>query len=180
MKNVFLFLTAVLIPVGVFAGPSEPFNMSIAPDIAIYGRTTTIEGVTLSIWGENPQTSLALGIVNGCTGDSAGLNAGLLVNYADHYKGVQWAPVNYTQHDSVGWDNGFINYTEKMMSGLLTGVVNVSAQLKGVQFGFINYVDTTDDGVQIGIINIIRSNRDWFGDLSSGLAPVMIFVNWGM
>jgi len=180
MKNIFVCLAIALIQFSILAGPTKPFNMSITPDAAIYGRTTTIEGFTLSIWGENPQTSFALGIVNGFVGDSAGLGAALFINYADYYKGVQWAPVNYTKHDSLGWNNGFINYTDRLMTGLATGMVNFSQRLKGVQFGLVNYVDTTDAGVQFGLINIIQSNRNWFSDLPNGLAPVMIFVNWGM
>jgi hypothetical protein len=179
MKKICVCLAAALISFGVL-GDTKPFNISITPDMAIYGRTTTIEGVTLSIWGENPQTSLALGIINGSVGDSAGLDWALILNYADDYKGVQWAPINYTKHDSLGWDGGFINYTGGLMTGLLTGAVNVSQKLRGVQFGFVNYVETTDAGVQIGFINIIRSNRQWFANLPTELAPVMIFVNWGM
>lgn len=179
MKKICACLALCLISFGVFAD-TKPFNASITPDMAIYSRTTTIEGVTLSIWGENPQTSLALGIVNGSVGNSAGLDWALFVNYADNYKGVQWAPVNYASHDSLGWDAGFINYAGGLMTGLATGAVNVTQRLWGVQFGFINYVKTTDAGFQLGFINIIQSNRKWFSNFPREFAPVMIFVNWGM
>jgi len=165
--------------IGAFAD-TKPFNISIVPDVAIYNRTTTIDGVTLSIWGENPQTSLALGIVNGSVGNSAGLDWALLLNYAENYKGVQWAPVNYNGHDSLGWDGGFINYADGLMTGLATGAVNFSKQLLGVQFGLVNYVGTTDAGFQVGLINIIESNREWFSNFPNEFAPVMIFVNWSL
>lgn len=179
MKKQWICFVAALIACSALAD-TKPFNMSVTPDMAIYRRTTTIEGVTLSVWGENPQSSLALGIANGSTGKSAGLDAALLLNYAEYYNGVKFAPLNYTRHDFIGWDSGFINWVDRSATGLSTGMMNFTHQLKGVQFGFINYVDETHAGFQIGLINIIRSNQNWFSDLPTGFAPVMIFVNWGM
>ncbi|MFA6293527.1 MAG: hypothetical protein WC637_17205, partial [Victivallales bacterium] len=153
MKKLIVCLTAVLVSIGAIAETkqlamtqTEPFNLSITPDIAIYKRTVTIEGVTLSIWGENPQTSLALGIVNGSVGHSAGLDWGFILNYADNYDGVKWALVNYTKKDALGWDGGFVNFTEGLATGLLTGVVNYANRLKGVEFGLVNYVEKADTG----------------------------------
>ncbi len=184
MKKLIVCLAAVLVSIGAMAETkslattdTKPFNLSITPDIAIYGRNVMIEGLTLSIWGENQQTSLALGIVNGTTGNSAGLDWGC-VNYAENYKGVKWSFVNYTKQNTLGWDAGFVNYTGGTMRGLYTGAVNYVDHLKGLEFGFINYVDNSDTGFQIGIINIIHNNKSWFSDLPNSLAPVMIFVNW--
>ena len=185
MKKLILCLTAVLVSTGVMAETkllamteTEAFNLSITPDVAVYNRNVTIEGVTLSIWGENPQKSLALGIVNGSTGNSAGLDWGFILNYADNYKGVKWGLVNYTKRDALGWDAGFVNYTSGTVRGLYTGVVNYVDRLKGIEFGLINYVDKSDAGFQIGIINIIGNNNTWFSDLPNSLAPGMILVNW--
>jgi hypothetical protein len=141
---------------------SEPIQLSLTPDIAVYDRSETIEGLTLSIWGENPQTSLALGFVNGSTGQSAGLSWAFFLNYADDYKGVQWAAVNYTKGDFLGWQGGFVNYAGK---------------LTGLQLGFVNYAETAKTGVQIGIVNLMPHNA-WFSELPDELAPGMIFINW--
>lgn len=177
MKTLLAGLATVLISAGAMAGP-KPFNLSLTPDIAVYDRSETIEGVTLSIWGENPQTSLALGIANGSTGQSAGLSWALILNYADDYKGIQWAPINYTQGDFLGWQGGFVNYTAGSMKGLQSGVVNYAGRTTGLQFGFVNYAVDADAGVQIGLVNIIRQNTRWFGGLPEELAPAMILVNW--
>lgn len=160
------------------AGQTKPFNLSITPDMAVYNRLTNIEGVTLSIWGENPQKSLAFGIINGTTGQSAGLNWSFILNYNDNYKGVQWSMINYSKQESFGWDAGLIDYTGNVMTGLVTGLVNYAGRLRGLQFGLVNYVKDTDTGVQIGLINIIRTNTGWFSDLPNSLAPVMILANW--
>ena len=177
MKKLLACLVIVLAST-VARAESRPFNLSLTPDIAVYDRSETIEGLTLSVWGENPQTSLALGIANGAPGDSAGLSWALVLNYADNYKGIQWAPINYTKGDFLGWQGGFVNYTAGAMKGLQSGVVNYAGGVTGLQFGFVNFADDADAGVQIGLVNVIRENTSWFKELPEQLAPGMILVNW--
>jgi hypothetical protein len=177
MKRLPVMLVAVMVASGAMA-ESKLLQLSLTPDIAIFNRSETIEGLTLSIWGENPQSALALGIVNGSTGQSAGLSLGLLLNYAENYKGVQWAPINYTKGDFLGWQSGFVNYTGGLMKGLQTGTVNYAGRLTGLQLGVVNYAATAEAGVQIGLVNIIPQNQ-WFTALPDELAPGMVFVNWG-
>jgi hypothetical protein len=183
MKKILACIATVLISISAMA-ENRPFNLSLTPDVAIYPRTDTIEGLTLSIWGENQQTSLALGIANGSVAQSYGVSLGIL-NYADNYTGLQWGLVNYTKHDSTGWQGGFlfglvvsgVNYTGDTMKGLYTGVVNYSGKLSGLELGLVNYTDDAS-GVQIGLVNIVGRNKSWFGELPNELAPVMILVNW--
>lgn len=175
MKKTMTALAMILTTASALA--VQPIQLSLTPDIALFDRTERIEGLTLSLWGENPQTALALGIVNGSTGQSAGLSWAFLLNYADDYKGVQWAPVNYTKGDFLGWQAGIVNYTGGAMKGLQTGTVNYAGRLTGLQLGLVNFAETAENGVQIGLINIIPENR-WFTGLPNELAPGMIFVNW--
>ena len=155
----------------------RPINLSITPDVALFNSHERINGLTLSIWGENPQSSLALGIVNGSSGNSAGLSLAFFINYADNYKGFLLAPVNYVQGDFLGWQSGLVNYTDGTMKGLQTGIFNYAGKLTGLQLGFVNYAETAESGVQIGLLNMIPEN-EWFSDLPDGFAPGMIFVNW--
>jgi len=166
-----------LMAVTAAVAQTAPLQVSITPDNAMCERTTRIEGLTIGIWSENPQTALALGIVNGSTGQSAGLSWAFLLNYSENYKGIQWAPVNYTSGDYLGWQGGMVNYTAGSMKGLQTGALNYAGKLTGVQFGWINYAETSETGVQIGLINLIPTN-EWFTRLPNELAPGMIFVNW--
>jgi len=183
MKKLLIVLASVLVASGATA-KTKPFNASLTPNIAVYDRNEMIEGLTLSIWGENPQTSLALGLVNGTIGQSAGLSLGLL-NYAGSYKGLQWGLVNYTTDNFSGWQGGFVlgiivsalNYTGGDMKGLQTGLVNYANNLTGLQIGLFNYAETIDDGVQIGLLNIMPRN-EWFTNLPDELTPGMILVNW--
>ena len=176
MKRLLAVLAGVLIAAGAVAG-NAPIQLSLTPDIALYDRSETIEGLCLSIWGENPQRALALGIVNGSTGHSAGLSLGLILNYADNYRGLQWAPVNYTKGDFLGWQAGLVNYTDGLMKGLQTGVVNYAGRLTGLQLGLVNYAATAETGVQLGLVNLIPQNA-WFTALPDELAPGMIIINW--
>ena len=183
MKRLLIVLAGLLIAGGAMA-QTKPFNASITPDYSVYGRNVMIEGLTLSIWGENQQKSLAIGFVNGSTGQSAGLSVGFL-NYAENYKGLQWGLVNYTTGDVSGWQGGFVfgiaisalNYTGGDMRGLQTGVVNYAGKLTGLQIGVVNYAETAKSGVQIGLVNIMPENA-WFTNLPDELAPGMIIVNW--
>ncbi|MFA7368064.1 MAG: hypothetical protein WC334_00320 [Kiritimatiellales bacterium] len=183
MKKLLAIVISAMVAGGA-AAETRPFNLSLVPDTAVYNRTERIEGLTLSIWGENPQTALAVGIVNGSTGASAGLSLGVL-NYAGSYRGVQWGLVNYTEQNLSGWQGGFgfgiavsaLNYTGGDLLGLQTGVVNYAGRLSGLQIGLVNYAATVDDGVQIGLVNIMPQN-EWFTGLPDALAPGMILVNW--
>jgi hypothetical protein len=176
MRKLLIILAGLTMATGAVEG-SKPLQVSITPEIALFNRTERIEGLTLSIWGENPQTALALGIVNGSTGQSAGLSWALALNYADDYKGIQWAPINYTKGDFLGWQGGFVNYTDGRMKGLQSGVVNYAGRLTGLQFGLVNYAETAETGVQIGLVNLMPRN-EWFTALPDELAPGMVFVNW--
>jgi hypothetical protein len=126
IKILVVCLFASVISLNVFA--SKPFQASLVPGIAIYDRNQEIEGVTLSFWGENPQTSLALGIVNGTSGDSAGVSFGFL-NYGDSYKGVQFGTANVDK-SLYGAQFGLVNYSQTTKTGLQFGFINVISDNK--------------------------------------------------
>jgi hypothetical protein len=174
MKKIAMTLVACAVATGVMA-ETKPFQASLTPDIAIHSSDTRINGLALSIWGENPQSAFALGFVNGSSGDSAGLSLGLF-NYAESYTGVQWAIANCATGEFVGWQGGFVNYAESM-KGLQSGAVNIADKLTGLQLGFVNYAETVASGVQIGFANIIPQN-EWFSNFPKELAKGFVFVNW--
>jgi hypothetical protein len=175
MKKLLLVSLCCAVAGGVFA-ESKPFQASLTPEIAIHSRDTHIEGVALSIWGENAQKAFALGFVNGSKGDSKGFSLGLL-NYAENYTGVHLAPVNYATGEFLGWQAGFVNYAESMR-GLQMAFVNYAGILEGVQLGLVNYAKTSDTGVQVGFFNLMPQTTEWFGNFPDEVAPAMVFVNW--
>ena len=160
MKKLIFTLLLCLVATGAYA-ETEPFQLSLVPDVAIHSRDTYIKGVTIGIWSENPQSAFALGFVNGSTGDSSGFSLAL-VNYADNYKGVEWATVNYASGTFTGLQYGFVNYTGK---------------LNGLQLGAVNIAKTADSAIQIGFVNVIQQN-EWFTEFPQALAKGMVFVNW--
>jgi hypothetical protein len=176
MKKTLVIAALAVSAAGLQANETHGFQASLTPDIAIYPKTAEIRGVSLDIWGENPQHSLNLGFVNGSTGDSSGFSWAFFYNYADSYTGVEWALVNHTTKSFVGWQDGWVNYDEGYFKGLESGLVNVSMDTHGLQLGFLNYADTLN-GVQVGLINVVKSNP-WFSDFPDKLATGFPFVNW--
>lgn len=153
---------------------SKFFQASLTPDIAIHSRDTSIKGISINIWGENPQGAFALGFINGSTGESSGFSLGL-ANYAENYTGVHMSFVNCTTGRFVGWQDAFVNYAHDFQ-GLQTGFLNIADTASGLQFGAVNYTREMS-GVQIGFANIIADNP-WFKEFPNKLAKGFVFVNW--
>jgi len=172
-----LVITALAISIaGLSAEESKPFQASLTPDIAIYPKTTQINGLSLSIWGENPQHGVALGIVNGSTGDSCGFTWGL-VNYSESYTGVSWAWVNVNKASFTGWQYGWVNVAQGEFTGFQSGwIVNYAKEMHGLQLGLVNYTENLH-GVQIGLANIAMNNP-WFNEFPDKLATGFPIVNW--
>jgi hypothetical protein len=161
--------------IAVRADDDAGFQASLTPSIAIHPSSTRINGLSLSIWGENPQKGVALGFVNGSTGESSGFSWGL-ANYAESYTGVQWAIANYTRDSFVGWQCSCVNYNQGSCEGLEWGFVNVAQKMHGLQMGVVNYADNLN-GVQLGFANI-ANNDEWFSEFPNQLAKGFVFVNW--
>lgn len=161
MKKLLIVMLLCLVATSALAQDGKPFQVSLIPDIAIYPKDTYIKGIMLNVWGENPNTGFALGLVNGATGDSLGCSLGLF-NYAQNYTGVEWGWVNFASGNFVGWQNGIFNYAEK---------------LTGLQLGTVNIAQSAQSGLQIGLVNIMMDN-EWFTGFPKQLAKGMVFVNW--
>jgi hypothetical protein len=177
MKKLFVITTVLIIgAAGLQAQDSHPFQASLTPDIAIYPTDAEIHGLSLNIWGENPQQGVALGIVNGSTGDSAGFSWGI-VNYSEMYTGVSWAWVNVNTTSFHGWQYGWVNVAQGEFIGFQSGLIfNYSKKATGLQLGLVNYAESLD-GVQIGLANIVMDNP-WFSDFPDKLATGFPIVNW--
>jgi len=158
-----LIATIVLGVVSLSASAETWFNASLTPDIAVQSRDTQINGLTLSIYGENPQTSLALGFVNGSTGESAGAQFGLF---------------NWGKGDFTGLQASFVNFCDGKLVGVQSGFFNKCGTGVGVQLGTVNWAKSGEGLVQIGFANIIEDN-EWFKNFPDKLATGFVFVNWG-
>ncbi len=163
MKKMVLVAICCLFATGALA-ETQSFQMSLIPDIAIQSRAAHIKGVSLSIWGENPQNALALGVVNGSNGDSSGISLGLLANYTESYTGAQLA-----------W---IANYSSIKLTGLQWAAFNYAERLHGLQLGLVNFAGASDKGVQVGLLNFMNNTKDWFDNFPNEVAPAMVLVNW--
>ena len=158
------------------AESSEFFQASLTPDMAVESKTTLIEGLSLNIWGENPQHGLTLGFVNGSTGESSGFTWGL-INYSERYNGVSWGLVNMNLDGYNGWQSGWVNLCKKDFVGLQSAwILNYAENMTGLQVGLVNYSEHLN-GVQIGLANIAENN-EWFDAFPNQLAKGFPILNW--
>ena len=180
MKKLMIAAVGCALVSGVYA-ETAGFQLSLTPDIAIQSRDTTIKGVSLGVWNENPGSQWQLGFVNGATGDSAGLQGFVflptILNYAENYTGAQLGLVNYVTGDFTGLQWGAVNYASSL-TGVQLGIANCATKVDGgFQWGLVNYADTAHNLFQLGLINIINGN-EWFKDFPSDLAKGFVIVNW--
>jgi hypothetical protein len=174
-----LFLSVVVaLALGVASSVAQhsAFQLSLTPRVALEPETTTINGVSLGAWSQNPQHSLTVGFVNGSTEDSGGFSWAVLANYNTDYTGVALSLVNVSHNSFTGWQSGVFNYSEGAFAGLQSGWVNYSEKLHGLQMGLINYTEKLH-GVQVGLLNIARNNPV-FKEFPNKLATGTTFVNW--
>lgn len=152
-----------------------PVQLSLTPDIALFSKDTEVHGFALNIWGQNPQMSLNIGLVNGSTGDSGGLSWGI-VNYDESYRGVQLGWVNVSTENFTGLQGGYVNFSQGTFKGLQYGLVNIAEDTTGLQLGVVNYAEKLH-GVQIGLINVAMNNPA-FTELPDKLSPGFPILNW--
>jgi hypothetical protein len=181
MKIVLVIVALTVVAASLEAEESHGFQASLTPDIAIYPKTAEIRGLSLNIWGENPQQGVALGFVDGSTGDSSGFTWAIY-NYAESYTGVSWGLANYSKTNFTGWQGGIlfcpcvVNVSQGTFTGFQEGIVNVAEEFHGLQLGVVNYAEKLH-GVQIGLANI-AINNGWFDDFPDKLATGFPIVNW--
>ena len=175
-KTFFLAAGLALATFTGMAADTTPFQLSLVPQVALFPRTTQVNGLSFGIWNENPQYSLELGFVNGNTGDSRGVSLGI-VNYSlDDYMGIQWGAVNFCRHDFTGLQDGDVNVCLGQFTGLQYGYVNYAHEFCGLQLGAVNYTDNLR-GVQLGLINVAMNNP-WFTEFPNKLATGFPIFNW--
>lgn len=184
-KCLMMMVMAQTLAAAVLAQDDPTFQLSLTPSYARHPPTQRIAGLSLGIWNENPHNGVAIGFLNGSTGESGGVSLGL-VNYAQNYTGLHASLANLTSGDFTGWQGGLafglpislVNYVGGALRGLQSGVVNMSGRMTGVQFGLVNYAQHVDSGLQIGLVNVIAQNRGWFARWPEEVAPAMILANW--
>lgn len=183
-------LAAFTLSAGTLFGAA--FQASLTPETALEPRVQRISGFSLNIWGENPQSGFALGIINGATENSSGFMLGLFHNYADIYSGAQMALfnevnsisgaqlgfINFAKVEVEGAQLGFLNLNQGNTIGAQVGFINHTAQkVTGAQVGLVNHANDLE-GVQLGLFNYVES-FGWFNEFPSKLARGFVFINWG-
>lgn len=143
----------------LFSSPAlaqpKPINIALVTPIQIVPEEQAVSGFRWNIlYGSNSAMS--------------GLDIGLANRVTGRMEGVQFGVVNLTE-SMTGWQDGFVNYTERGFEGLQWGGLNYAGRINGLQLGLVNYAKRAN-GVQVGLVNIIEEG---------GFLPVMIIANWG-
>ena len=85
-------------------------------------------------------------------------------------KGIQFGVVALVDSDFMGWQNNWVNVTKGRFEGFQSGTVNYAKNMNGFQLGLVNYAERMK-GLQVGLVNIIRQG---------GAFPVFPIVNWSL
>jgi len=135
---------------------TTPIQLSLVTPIQIFPEKYSITGIRLNLlYGTNVSvTGLDVGLVNHTT--------------TGKFKGLQYGLVGLSDSDFAGWQDCFVNITNKKFEGFQFGWVNYADNMNGFQLGLVNYAKTAK-GLQIGLVNIIRQG---------GQFPVFPIVNW--
>jgi hypothetical protein len=152
---VFVVCIVILTATPVLA-QNRPIQLALVTPIQIFPESDSITGIRLNLlYGRNVSvTGLDIGLVNHTT--------------TGKFKGLQYGLVGLSDSDFGGWQDCFVNITNKKFEGFQSGWVNFADYMSGFQLGLVNYAKTAK-GLQIGLVNIIRQG---------GQFPVFPIVNW--
>ena len=135
---------------------NRPIQIALVAPVQIFPEENRISGIRLNlIYGRNVSiTGLDFGLINHTTtGES---------------RGIQFGMVALVDSDFMGWQDNWVNVTKGRFEGFQSGTVNYAKNMNGFQFGLVNYAERMK-GLQIGLVNIIRQG---------GAFPVFPIVNW--
>jgi hypothetical protein len=153
---VLCLLALTLLAAAPVRAAEKPVNLSLFTPISLAKESDSVTAFRFSlIYGKNTSVEVVdIGLITHTTsGESRGLQWGVVNIAESHFTGLQLASVNYNEGGFEGVQWGFVNHT---MNG------------DGLQVGFVNYAKKYH-GLQIGLINIISQD---------GFMPIFPFVNW--
>jgi hypothetical protein len=148
-----VFTLIILLPC---QAQERPIQLSFYTPIQLFPEDNSIKGVRINlIYGRNASiTGLDWGLINHTTtGQSMGIQMGL---------------VGLSDSDFMGLQYNSVNVTTGTFEGLQLGTLNYAHSMTGLQLGLVNYA-VIMNGLQIGLVNIIRQN---------GAFPFFPIVNW--
>ena len=122
-------------------------------DFGIGSKTDTVTGVQMDLIFAQTEYELK------------GASFAWIINLANEVYGAQFGLLSKAEN-STGAQLGFVNISNRAISGVQFGFFNQAEYVHGAQVGFVNYARTIE-GLQVGILNIAENG--WF--------PAMVLVN---
>ena len=206
-----LLFAASLLVAGALSAETTPVMVSLVTPVQAPSSVYDVKGFRLSlIYGScRDFAGLDIGVANRAAGDFTGLGIGGVNIAGDRLRGGQVGLINWNSQSDTEWtersigaqigllnyadslcglQDGLVNISGNLFSGVESGLVNYANDLQGVQFGYyfvfgvnvvsgslsgcqlglVNYAESVAGGLQIGLINIIARN---------GWLPVLPIVN---
>ena len=183
MKKVLALCLIVLLGAGgsVYAGESNPFQLSVLNPLQIVPEENSISGLRLNLLYSDNKDMSGLTLASGWTktrGDVKGLGLSA-VHWTDGSAyGWQTGLFNYVGMRSVGLEFGAVNVIKGDMSGIQLGILNMNEGfVHGLQWGLWNYVTGRFIGLQSGIINVDKGD---FSGYQSGIVNYVSGVVTGL
>lgn len=118
----------------------RPIQVSIFTPAQLVPEDNGIRGLRLNlIYGRNRSIQgIDIGFVNRLTsGQSRGLQTGLMGMVDTDFCGAQLNAFNFTDGNFKGFQWGFVNYARNAR-GLQVGLANFAYSMRGVQIGLLN------------------------------------------
>ena len=164
----------------------EPFQLSLLPAIGTQGPLSPqiTNKISLNMIGGYAAGLRGIelgGVFNIEKKDVRGLQAaGVLNVVGGSVRGVQLAGLHNTVLDSMKGLQaaGVLNKAGQVHGIQLSGLVNITKKLKGVQIGIINIADSSY-GVSIGVINLSKNGLKEFSFFADEVAPMNIAFRSG-
>jgi len=154
-----VLLTAIVLASfapAVSAQESKAINLALWDPVQIFKNDIAIHGVRLNIYGRNSELKgVDIGIANWITGETTGIQWGLINVTEGNFTGWQSAPVQKVGGHMTGVQWGWLFSMNESGKGLQASGVTMSNNFVGLQLGIVNYA-VAYHGIQIGLINIIK------------------------
>jgi len=151
----------ILMAAAVAHADPKPIQLALTPEIELVPADESIKGLRLNIYGENKDVmGLSLGFVNKSTGNTSGVELGLVDLTEGEFHGWQygWAYAK-TEGRFIGLQNGIVTYTGGNFTGLQYGLVDTTAgNYKGVQVGLVAITKGDFSGWQAGSLIGLKEN----------------------
>jgi len=146
------------------------------------GSVTGLQAAGLvNVSGKHIYGCQMAGFANVNTKPLYGLQLGGIANNSNDVTGAQMSGLyNYARNSTGGQVAGLVNIVRDTLTGVqISGLINRTKVLRGIQVGVVNLIDTIECGIPIGLFNFVRHGYRAFELSYSESFPIDFFYKTG-